>query len=652
MGGYGDVPGTAEDSSALLPLMAMIRQGELSQDVKKLFQKYAHQAPKKEPVAPCHPSWWKVKDLERFLTELQQLVGVQLPQLQPREKINLKSLQELLWSCAMDGATKAAALQPAKKKRSLHELFQVVTRLGEGATGNVILAKDRETEQRRAVKVVHKTPGGESLTQQQLKVQEEFFRREVKVLSTMDHPHIIRLHQHFEDQQGWYLVLEYCPCGDLTALMEEYRADGHACPCTGLTQMPWLFTLKVTFQVLLALAHMHRRKVMHLDIKGQNIMFQVSYRDTIMPGERAAHPAPTLVMKEPHVVLVDFGTAQGSDTPESGPIGTCAFMAPEVWKSKLTPKADIFGLGVVVFQMMGGKMPFSVPNSIDLAQEYWSMEPLPPWNDVPYVAPQGQEVCNSMLQIQSRPSAEELLEQPIFSDLRTQEEQTDGIPLHYAHRLVNYAERDVLQKCCRMRLARAWTSNQMPRFRRLYVSLCDGCGRLTQERLGAALSAALAAGAGALSAAQTWNVALRGARALVDQDGLVGFTHFVAALADLGDPKYEDFLLRSFEQVDEDDDGLLGVEDLAKLLSADAKKHAVLLQEFMVALTGHDSPGAKFEFQHFLRHFQKRDEAERAPREASESPEAPSGKLQGADPFFQNFAGTLLDQAVEEMKSM
>lgn len=60
----------------------------------------------------------------------------------------------------------------------------------------------------------------------------------------------------------------------------------------------------------------------------------------------------------------------------------------------------------------------------------------------------------------------------------------------------------------------------------------------------------------------------------------------------------------------------------------------------------------KFEFQHFLRHFQKRDEAERAPREASESPEAPSGKLQGADPFFQNFAGTLLDQAVEEMKSM
>lgn len=143
MGGYGDVPGTAEDSSALLPLMAMIRQGELSQDVKKLFQKYAHQAPKKEPVV-------LKEDLERFLTELQQLVGVQLPQLQPREKINLKSLQELLWSCAMDGATKAAALQPAKKKRSLHELFQVVTRLGEGATGNVILAKDRETEQRRA----------------------------------------------------------------------------------------------------------------------------------------------------------------------------------------------------------------------------------------------------------------------------------------------------------------------------------------------------------------------------------------------------------------------------------------------------------------------------------------------------------------------
>jgi len=643
MGGYGEVPGMTvdpNDASPLLPLMAMIRQGELSSDVVKLFRKYAHEAPKKEPVV-------LKQDLAPLFDELQRLLGVTLT---CGEDLTKKRLQELLWSRAMDSATKSASIQPKQKKQSLHDLFQVMKKIGEGATGNVVLAKDRATEQRRAVKAVHKTPGGEALTPQQLKVQEEFVRREVKVLSSMDHPHIIRLHQHFEDDQGWYLVLEYCPCGDLTALMEEYREEGHACPRTGLTQMPWLFTLKVLLQVLLALAHMHRRKIMHLDIKGQNIMFQVSYKDTILPGERAAHPAPTLVMKEPHVVLVDFGTAQCSDAPDTaGPIGTCAFMAPEVWKSKLTPKADIFALGVVLFQMLAGKLPFSTPNSIDLAQEYFSMEPLPPWNEVPYVAPQCQEVCSLMLQMDQRPSAEELLDHAIFADLREQEEaKTAAIPPHYAHRLVNYATRDVLQKCMRLRLARAWTSNQMPSIRRLYLSLCDASGRLPCERLTAALSSALVDSCG--SAAEVWSKTAA-AQALVGEDGLVGFTLFVAALADLGDAKYEDFLLRTFEQVDEDDDGLLGVEDLARLLSADTKKHAVLLQEFMVALTGHDSPGAKFEFRHFLQHFKTSSQAEKAPRNASESPEAPKGGVESPDAFFHHFAGTLLDQAVQEIST-
>ena len=75
----------------------------------------------------------------------------------------------------------------------------------------------------------------------------------------------------------------------------------------------------------------------------------------------------------------------------------------------------------------------------------------------------------------------------------------------------------LLTYSCSMILQRFWIQNfyDPHRSRRLYVSLCDGCGRLPQERLAGALSAALAAGAGALSAAQTWSVAQRGAKALV-----------------------------------------------------------------------------------------------------------------------------------------
>ncbi|CAK9098178.1 unnamed protein product [Durusdinium trenchii] len=83
---------------------------------------------------------------------------------------------ELLWSSALHSADRAALTPAAKgaeaakvetaKVKSFHELFCVITRIGEGATGTVILAKDRASEQRRAVKVVHKTPGGQELKEE------------------------------------------------------------------------------------------------------------------------------------------------------------------------------------------------------------------------------------------------------------------------------------------------------------------------------------------------------------------------------------------------------------------------------------------------------------------------------------------------------
>eukprot|EP00913_Durusdinium_trenchii_P016814 g15804.t1 len=662
-----------EDHRQLLPLMAMIREGQLSPEVLGLFRRKAHAAPRKEPQVKKEDSGarqpvddFKPGDSRRASStgkillqhsiSFQKLVSLARGTWTPPLALPSLRRQELLWSSALHSADRAALTPAAKgaeaakvetaKVKSFHELFCVITRIGEGATGTVILAKDRASEQRRAVKVVHKTPGGQELKEEnrrfhgpppappgqteQLKLQELSFQREVKVLSALDHPHIVRLHQHFEDPQAWYLVLDYCPCGDLVTLMDEHREEGHK-------TMPLPFSLKVLHQVLLALAHMHKRQMMHLDIKGQNLMFQVSYRDTILPHERAGHPAPMMVMKAPHVVLVDFGTARRMEEVKGEPIGTCAFMAPEVWKGCLSSKADVFSLGVVFFQMLAGKLPFNPPDTIDLAQEKRRREP---------TTPLCQEVCDSLLQVPqaSRPQAEELLLHPLFADLHEHhpEEETVAIPTHYAQRLVNFAGKDVLQKCMRLRLARAWSSNQMPSFRRLFVALAPQ-GRLPPARLVAALSCSgLAERYG--SAALVAQAAQQAADALVNEEGAISFTLFVAALADLGDPKYENFLLQSFEQVDHDDDSLLGIEDLAELLSADMKRHA----EFMVALTGHASPGTKLEWRQFLRHFQSRDAAEAAPREASESPEAPD-VAKGPDAFFQHFAGTLLDRAVEQM---
>ncbi|CAJ1442348.1 unnamed protein product [Effrenium voratum] len=268
------------------------------------------------------------------------------------------------------------------------------------------------------------------------------------------------------------------------------------------------------------------------------------------------------------------------------------------------------------------------------------MEPLAPWAEVPYVAPQCQEVCDSMLtpSVALRPKAEELLLHPLFAELHGDAEAKDEdveLPGHYAARLANFPGRDVLQKCLRMRLAFAASANQMPSFRRVFLALAGGSAAVAPRRLAAAL-----AGAG-VAPAQA-----RGAVQALAEDGRVGWCSFVAALADLGDPKYEGFLRQCFDQADQDEDGLLGIEDLARLMHADCGKHAVLLQEYMVALCGHDSPGAKFEWSSFLRHFRS-DPGERA-RDGESPTEAPrhAGQM---DDAFKQWAGTLLDEAVQEM---
>ncbi|CAJ1405768.1 unnamed protein product [Effrenium voratum] len=628
MAGY-EVPGAVEEVDPRLPLLAMVRQGGLSPELQSLFRKHAHKAPGKEPLV-------KKEDCGPLAKELQRRYGLQIPL---SEDLTLAQLQDLLFASVVEtdaspSATKEATRSAvaAVKFRSPEETLQVISVLGEGATGRVVLCRDKATGEKRALKVVHKKGDEEELA-----LRRRTAREEVKHLQALDHPHVARVYQHFEDAQAWYLVLQYCMCGDLEKIMEDYREDAGG---YGLVQMPVLFTVKVTYQVLSALSHVHGRGIMHLDIKGQNLMFQVAYRGTILPAESAAHPAPWQAVKEPHVVLVDFGTAQAVKQPGKQPVGTSYFMAPEVWSSQLTPKADIFSLGVVLFQLLGGKLPFSVPDNIDMAQAYWAMEPLAPWAEVPYVAPQCQEVCDSMLtpSVALRPKAEELLLHPLFAELHGDAEAKDEdveLPGHYAARLANFPGRDVLQKCLRMRLAFAASANQMPSFRRVFLALAGGSAAVAPRRLAAAL-----AGAG-VAPAQA-----RGAVQALAEDGRVGWCSFVAALADLGDPKYEGFLRQCFDQADQDEDGLLGIEDLARLMHADCGKHAVLLQEYMVALCGHDSPGAKFEWSSFLRHFRS-DPGERA-RDGESPTEAPrhAGQM---DDAFKQWAGTLLDEAVQEM---
>lgn len=149
--------------------------------------------------------------------------------------------------------------------------------MGEGAFGFVRMAEHKKTQSQRAVKNILKT----SLLKDNLE-----FVKEIAVMKAMDHPHIIKLYESFEDEKYFYLVMEVCSGGELVDAIIEAQS--------GFTERQ---AARIQQQMLQAVRYMHLSHIVHRDLKPENFLLQSKV------------PLDECIMK-----LIDFGTA-GSFTP-------------------------------------------------------------------------------------------------------------------------------------------------------------------------------------------------------------------------------------------------------------------------------------------------------------------------------------------------
>ncbi|CAE8609631.1 unnamed protein product, partial [Polarella glacialis] len=168
----------------------------------------------------------------------------------------------------------------------LEKHFEVIRKLGEGAFGTAQLVRERATGQPRVLKAVRK--GGD--------LPAEAIAQEVNVLRALDHPNIIRIFGHFEDDRFVYILMEPAEGGELlTVIKEIYEQRVHALSET--------WAARVFQQCLSAIAYCHQRGILHKDLKSENIM--------LLSRDRVASP---------HVVIIDFGVAELLSTTR-GPQG-------------------------------------------------------------------------------------------------------------------------------------------------------------------------------------------------------------------------------------------------------------------------------------------------------------------------------------------
>ncbi len=198
--------------------------------------------------------------------------------------------------------------------------YEIVETLGRGAAGVVYLAQDPALGRLVALKTLDRAAGGEAETLSHL--------REARAAGSLDHPNIVTVYDVAAAGERPFIAMEFVQGTDLKELLRPRQP------------LPHDFVLQLVEQVASALDHAHGRGIVHRDVKPGNI----------------------LITDDERVKLADFGIADTHGDRAGDRLGTPHYVAPEQLKGQpVDRRADVFSLGVVVYEMLTGRRPFEAP---------------------------------------------------------------------------------------------------------------------------------------------------------------------------------------------------------------------------------------------------------------------------------------------------
>jgi serine/threonine protein kinase len=231
--------------------------------------------------------------------------------------------------------------------------YRIERRLGQGGMAAVYEATDQKLRRQVAIKVMHPHLGAQKNFQQR-------FLQEARSAARLDHPNIIRVLSFDNIDNSLYLVMELITGGNLRQYIKKLYEDGRV--------LDYPEAIEVTRQIADALDYAHRQRMIHRDIKPDNVMLKPI---KIAGGQFDFQP-----------VLTDFGLAKLTTGGENAitdqqPIGTYPYMSPEQCLSEpVNTYSDIYGLGIMLYELSVGRLPYH-PKSLPEAARMHGREILP-----------------------------------------------------------------------------------------------------------------------------------------------------------------------------------------------------------------------------------------------------------------------------------
>jgi serine/threonine protein kinase len=248
------------------------------------------------------------------------------------------------------------------KPRLLNTRYQLLEQLGKGGMAVVYRARDLMLERLVAIKVLR-----EDYSRDQAFLDR--FRQEAKAAANLSHPNIVTVHDFGLDKGQLFIVMEYVPGTDLKTLIKQ---RGRFSPDEAIPLL---------IQACAGIGYAHRAGLVHCDVKPQNM----------------------LVTPDMRLKVTDFGIARVLSTiraEEQSEVvwGSPQYFAPEqATGAAPSPASDVYSLGVIMYEMLTGSLPFHATTAAELARLHLEADPVPVSELLPDISPALEQILAKIL---------------------------------------------------------------------------------------------------------------------------------------------------------------------------------------------------------------------------------------------------------------